>query len=71
MGKITVFKVLRISVPVLRQAIPRIVAATSAASDAGKRISPGELEDLAADIGLQLGEAILRELRRRADIIDG
>jgi hypothetical protein len=70
MGKLTVFKVLRISVPVLRQAIPRIIAATRPLSEGGQRISPDELEDLAADIGLQLGEALLRELRRRADVID-
>lgn len=70
MGKLTVFKVLRISVPVLRQAIPRIMQATRPLSEGGARISPDELEDLAADIGLQLGEALLRELRRRADVID-
>lgn len=70
MGKLTVFKVLRLTVPVLRQAIPRIMAATSLDSEGGKKISGEELEDLAADIGLQLGETILRELRRRANIID-
>ena len=70
MAKITVFRVLRLTVPVLRQAIPRIIAATSLDSEGGKKISGEELEDLAADVGLQIGEAILRELRRRSDIID-
>jgi hypothetical protein len=71
MNKLSVFKVLRLALPILRSAIPRIIAATQPTSEGGPRFTSEELEDLAADIGLQFGEALLREFRNRGDIIDG
>ena len=70
MAKLTVFKVIRLVLPVVRRSMPQIVAALSKNSDQGSGLTNDELEAIAADIGLGVGEALLRELRLKQDIID-
>lgn len=70
MAKLTVFKVIRLVLPVVRRSMPQIVAALSKTSDQGSGLTNDELEAIAADIGLGVGEALLRELRLKQDIID-
>ena len=68
--KFHLLRLLRIAMPVLKSAVPQILAMTQPDSEGGKKVSSAELEGLAADIGLKVGDAILRELRRSRDVID-
>ena len=70
MVKFHLLRLLRIAMPVLKAAVPQLLAVTAPHSEEGKKVTSAELEGLAADIGLKVGEAILRELRRSRDVID-
>jgi hypothetical protein len=57
--------------PVLKSSIPKIIQLTQTSSLDDKESSVGEeLEELAADIGLRIGAAILDEFKRARDVID-
>lgn len=68
--KLTVFGVLRISVPVVRAAFIEFAKARALSSEAGRKITPLEWETLAMEIGLRVGETLLDKIKASEHIID-
>jgi hypothetical protein len=68
--KLTVFGVLRISVPVVRAAIVEFAKARALSSEAGRKITPLEWETLTMEIGLRVGETLLDKIKSSEHVID-
>jgi len=69
-GRISIWRVLRMTVPLIRQAVAEFSIARAADSEAGREITPQEWEKLAMEIGLRIGESIYREIKLSGDVID-
>jgi hypothetical protein len=69
-GRISVWRVLRLTVPLIRQSVAEFAKARALDSEAGREITAQEWEKLAMEIGLRIGESIYREIKLSGEVLD-